>query len=223
MPAHRALPLTVALLAACGPSTAPDPIDSDADTDATADTPVDTPADTPATDDTPEETPAVDTSWYDDDATAPSCELGAQVLADAGPPAVYTFVPIEPGATFEVEKGNQGLWHIYASVRCHNVVAGDNEDPRDPNNPVVSWTVEATTGELLAGYQALPRPMDLFGNGAARLHHEILVWRVGVYEDAIHRDAVLHLSLRDATGATVDTSLPIRLEPWPGYVPPAPP
>jgi hypothetical protein len=219
MPTHHAPLLTAALLAACGPSTEPDLIDSDTHSDLT----VDTPLDTPTVEDTPEETPAVDTSWYDDAATAPACELGAQALADAGPPAVYTFVPIEPGAVFEVEKGNQGLWHIYASVRCHNVVAGDDEDPRDPNNPVVSWTVEATTGELLAGYQGLPRPMNLFGTGAARLHHEILVWRVGVYEDAIHRDAVLHLSLRDATGATVDTSLPIRLEPWPGYVPPAPP
>jgi hypothetical protein len=220
MSAHRVLTLA-ALLAACGPATPPDADDSDAALP--TDTPVDTPTDTPAVDDTPEDTPAVDTSWYDDASSAPACEIGAQVLADAGPPAVYTFVPVEAGATFEVEKGNQGLWHIYASVRCHNVVAGDGEDPRDPTNPVVSWTVVSTTGDLLAGYQSLPRPMDLFGTGAARLHHEILVWRVGVYEDAIHRDASLQFTLRDASGATVETSLPIRLEPWPGYVPPTPP
>lgn len=139
----------------------------------------------------------------DTEVAGPACELGTGVTA---------FEPFESGQPLPIYYGPQGGWHVYGGLRCTGIVAGDDNDPRDPTNPRVSWVVEYE-GEVIGGYEDLPRPMNR--DGQAELIGELLILLTPTCEENLGRHVTVRYTLTDATGEVLTESREAVLAPQP--------
>jgi hypothetical protein len=164
------------------------PVDTTDDTDSDS---VDTPPDSGDTVET-------DTDPETDAPPAPDCEIGTGELA---------FEPLTDGAIVESTRGPQGGQHVWGSVRCTGIVAGDNDNPLDPNNPIVDFWIEQD-GAQVGGYRNLPRPMQReWGTGL--LGDQLVFW-VNDYWDTVDIDIVLRFHVRDVNGVEIERSYALR-------------
>ncbi|HMV70201.1 MAG TPA: hypothetical protein PKA64_25390 [Myxococcota bacterium] len=169
----------------------------DAVDDTSGDSDVDTvESDPPAETDPADSDAAVET---DPPAVEPGCELGTGATA---------LEPLVDGQDLPQVRGPQGGWHVYGSVRCHGIVAGDTENPLNPENPVVTWKLD-DGGRLVAGYEGLPRPMST-PEGAA-LTGELIVFRTRTYEETLGLDVQMVFHLVDHEGVTIDLRRAVHL------------
>lgn len=70
-----------------------------------------------------------------------------------------TFVEVIDGGTFPVYQGPQGLFHLYASVRCQGLDPGDPNDPGGAENPTLVVRVDAGGTPLNFGGYSVQRGM----------------------------------------------------------------
>ena len=75
-----------------------------------------------------------------------------------------TFIPI--GEVTGFEKGPQGGFHVYASLRATGIFGGDSDDLRN-TMPSLTYRVESLDGALTGGFSNMRRPMDQLDDGRA--------------------------------------------------------
>ena len=98
--------------------------------------------------------PTTDTSRSTDTSptTTGPCEIEdpGEGGADLGTGADF-FEPLEDGDDLLVVYGPQGGYHVDGSVRVRGVNPGNFRDLADPDNPLTSFVVETTDGEIVSG------------------------------------------------------------------------
>ncbi len=201
--------MTACVKASSGDADDTDDTDLGADTDPASDT--DSGSDTDDTDTLAGDT---DTGVSDTDSAAveASCVLGT---------GETVLTPLLSGGDAVVVKGSQGRWHVYGAVTCTGIVGGgvsgsnDFVDLSNPDNPVIDWKINDLSGNKLAGYEGLHRPMSTPGGPA--MVGEFLVFWSGCYDTTIDTDAVMSFHLVDKNAAVVDLSVPVHLVAEPGY------
>ena len=87
--------------------------------------------------------------------TEPSIEIGTGWEA---------FIPI--GDITGFEKGPQGGFHIYASLRATGLFGGDANDLVN-TMPSLTYSVESEDGTLTGGFVGMRRPMEYLDDGRA--------------------------------------------------------
>ena len=73
-----------------------------------------------------------------------------------------TFMPI--GEITGFEKGPQGGFHIYASLRASGVYGG-NERNLGETMPFITYKIESADGLLTGGFERMLRPMESLNDG----------------------------------------------------------
>ena len=109
------------------------------------------------------------------------------------------------------DRSPQGLTHAYGSLRASGVVRGEPSNFADPSNPQVSFVIDAE-GQMLGGYQALPRPLEEGGE----LIGEVLALEGRLPAEVADLSATLWTELTDACGTVLFDERRVVLQPAPG-------
>lgn len=128
-----------------------------------------------------------------------SLEIGTGQLA---------FEPI--GEVTGFERGPQGGYHVYGSLRAPGVWSG-NEDAFDETRPVVSFTLVDDAGGFSGGYLNLVRPMTNNDEGVAELVGDLVILDISEPSQAEDADVTLAAEVTDACGVTVSAEATTRL------------
>ena len=132
------------------------------------------------------------------------CETLATVSAsiEVGTGATE-FTPIGPETGFEL--GPQGGWHVYASIRTVGLYPGVLGE-FDETAPQISYRLENEAGEMVGGFEGLPKPMRGLGNNTAEIIGEFAVL---AFDDASLAEGLpvtIIAKVEDACGKLVETS-----------------
>ena len=109
------------------------------------------------------------------------------------------FVPIANGDSVLFEQGTQGLFHLFGSLSLTGIVPGDVSDFSDPTNPTVSISV-THQGEIIGGYQSLPRPLDVGPNGTLTLIGDIVLLDIHSLSEADGLEVTMTSEILDYCG-----------------------
>lgn len=128
-----------------------------------------------------------------------SLEIGSGQLA---------FEPL--GEVTGFERGPQGGYHVYGSLRAPGVWTG-NEDAFDETRPVVSFTLVDDAGGFTGGYLNLVRPMTNNDEGVAELVGDLIILDITEPADAEDAAVTLAAEVQDACGTTVTAEATTRI------------
>ncbi len=113
------------------------------------------------------------------------------------------YEPVEDGGEVAYYRGVQGGWHIFGSFWAESVIPGNLEDFADPENPIVSFEV-LYRGEVIGGYQELPRPLLPMGGDNYALVGDTLVLDVQSDEELLGISFELTVTLLDSCGTVLE-------------------
>ena len=132
------------------------------------------------------------------------CETLAPIAAsiEVGTGATE-FTPIDAQTRFEL--GPQGGWHVYASIRTMGLYPGILGE-FDETAPKIGYRLENEAGEMVGGFEGLPKPMRDLGNNTAEIIGEFAVL---AFDDASLAEGLpvtIIAKVEDACGKLVETS-----------------
>lgn len=122
----------------------------------------------------------------------------------------FEFTPIDGGA-LEVVPGYQGLFHVWGSARAWAIEPGTSGDWGDPNNPRVSFSLEANDGTILGGYDDIPRVFQPLDDGAFGLIGDVVVVDATIDGGLDGVRATFRAFLTDACGASLTDEAQVSL------------
>ena len=136
--------------------------------------------------------------------TIEECETLATVNAsiEVGTGATE-FTPIGPETGFEL--GPQGGWHVYASIRTMGLYPGILGE-FDETAPKITYRLNNEAGEMVGGFDEVPKPMRNLGDNAAEIIGEFAVL---AFDDASLAEGLpvtIIAKVEDACGKLVETS-----------------
>ncbi len=145
-------------------------------------------------------------------ALATACARAPVDCATLGSPTLAlgtgatSFEPLVEGAALTWERGTQGGFHVWGSLRAGQIDPGDPSDFSSPRNPTVTFALESPDG-IAAGYLEVPRAFEAGPDGAWDLAGEQLRLDVVDPSELTGVDLDLWARVQDACGSDLETHL----------------
>jgi len=113
------------------------------------------------------------------------------------------FTPIGTQTRFEL--GPQGGWHVYASIRTQGLYPGVLGE-FDETAPKITYRLNNDAGEIVGGFEGLPKPMRDLGNNTAAMVGEFAILAIDDASLAEGLSVTVIAKVEDACGKLVETS-----------------
>ena len=142
--------------------------------------------------------------WACGSDTIEECETLAPIAAsiEVGTGATE-FTPIGDQTRFEL--GPQGGWHVYASIRTLGLYPGVLGE-FDDTAPKITYRLNNDEGEMVGGFEGLPKPLRDLGNNTAAMIGEFAVLAFDDASLAEDLPVTIIAKAEDACGKLVETS-----------------